>query len=190
MDERDVWSGSSEAKVRVRVAFDGLTATDRKTPGEKYAPTTASTFTAWRTWSPGEDKMTGNAFVFPPFEEVRGATSVGEKKAAWLKVVDAHPDLDLPKWSSAPKAETAMDEWERVHPQQLHESVSGGTHLFGFNGQNVLSGIFDLILVTADLRAQEESMDSRGTITSRILVMIMTVAGAMLRARAKNQSCD
>lgn len=169
LDERDVWSGSAEAKVRVRVTFEGLTATDRTALGEKYAPASAETFTAWRTWTPGEDKMTGNAFVFSPFEDVRSVSSAGDKKTAWSKVLEVHPDLNLPKWSSAPKVEAAMDEWERKNPDQLHESESGGNHLFGFNGQNVLSGIFDFVLVTADLRAHEESVDSKGTIISRIL---------------------
>lgn len=169
LDERDVWSGSTNAKVRVRVTFDGLTATDREALGEKYAPTSADTFTAWRTWEPGEDKMTGNAFVFPPFEEVRHAGSAAEKKTAWSTVLAQQPEWSFPKWSSTTKIEAVMDEWERGHPGQLRESESGGTHLFGFNGQNVLSGIFDFVLVTADLRALEESMDNRGTIISRIL---------------------
>ena len=169
LDERDVWSGSAELKVRVRVTFDGLTATDREALGEKYAPASAETFTAWRTWTPGEDKMTGNAFVFPPFEEVRSASSAADKKTAWTKVLESHPDLNLPKWSSIAKTEAAMEDWEREHSDQLQESESGGNHLFGFNGQNVLSGIFDFVLVTADLRAHEESVDSKGTIISRIL---------------------
>lgn len=169
MDERDVWSGSTKAKVRVRVTFEGLTSTDRKALGEKYAPASATTFTAWRTWTPGEDKMTGNALVFGPFETVRSAAVAADKKTAWSKVLEENADLNLPKWSSAPKVEAAMEEWERENPNKLHESESGGSHLFGFNGQNVLSGIFDFVLVTADLRAHEESMDSRGTIISRIL---------------------
>lgn len=56
LDERDVWSGSAELKVRVRVTFDGLTATDREALGEKYAPASAETFTAWRTWTPGKTR--------------------------------------------------------------------------------------------------------------------------------------
>jgi putative ATP-dependent endonuclease of OLD family len=169
LDRRDVWSGSTQERIRVRVTFDGLTATDRQALGEKYAPKSAETFTAWRTWTPAEDKMTGNALVFPPFEIVRQAASAGDKKTAWSKILGDFSDLGLPNWSSAPKIEAEMDQWERDNASRLEESESGGSHLFGFNGQNVLSGIFDFVLVTADLRAQEESTDSRGTIISRIL---------------------
>ena len=106
--------------------------------------------------------MTGNALVFPPFERVRQAASAGDKKTAWSKILGDFSDLGLPNWSSAPKIEAEMDQWERDNASRLGESESGGSHLFGFNGQNVLSGIFDFVLVTADLRAQEESTDSRG----------------------------
>ncbi|MCT1834168.1 ATP-dependent endonuclease [Kocuria palustris] len=169
INESDVWSGSTEKRVRVRVTFDALTDSDRVALGEKYAPSSASTFTAWRTWINGQDKMTGNALTFPPFEEVRTASGATAKKEVWGRILKDHPDEDLPKWSSASKIDSAMDEWERTHPEQLQESESGGSHLFGFNGQNVLSGIFDYVLVTADLRANEESQDARGTIISRIL---------------------
>lgn len=169
IDDKDVWSGSTEQSVRVRVTFENLTAPDRDALGTKYAPANADTFTAWRTWSNGQDKMTGNAMVFPPFENVRNAIGVTSKREAWNVLIADHADLDLPKWSSASKIESAMDDWERTHPEQLKESESGGNHLFGFNGQNVLSGIFDFVLVTADLRANEESLDARGTIISRIL---------------------
>lgn len=178
IDEKDVWSGSNQQRVRVRVTFDALTSTDRVALGEKYAPASADTFTAWRTWSNGQDKMTGNALTFPPFEDVRNAVGAGPKKEAWQKVLEDHPDQDLPKWSSAPKIESAMDDWERSHPEHLEESESGGNHLFGFNGQNVLSGIFDFVLVTADLRANEESQDARGTIISRILEKTVDRAAA------------
>lgn len=169
IDEKDVWSGSDQQRVRVRVTFDKITDTDRTALGDKYAPAETDTFTAWRTWSNGQDKMTGNALAFPPFETVRNASGAGPKKEALNQLIEMYPDLDLPKWSSATKIDSEMDSWERAHPEHLQESESGGNHLFGFNGQNVLSGIFDFVLVTADLRANEESQDSRGTIISRIL---------------------
>lgn len=178
IDEKDVWSGSNQQRVRVRVTFDALTSTDRVALGEKYAPAGADTFTAWRTWSNGQDKMTGNALTFPPFEDIRNAVGAGPKKEAWLKVLEDHPDQHLPQWSSAPKIESAMNDWERTHPEHLEESESGGSYLFGFNGRNVLSGIFDFVLVTADLRANEESQDARGTIISRILEKTVDRAAA------------
>lgn len=169
IDEKDVWSGSDQQRVRVRVTFDTLTSTDRAALGDKYAPVNADTFTAWRTWTNGQDKMTGNALVFPPFETVRNASGAGPKKDALTELLANYPDHELPKWSSMSKVESAMDEWERANSEHLEESESGGSHLFGFNGQNVLSGVFDFVLVTADLRANEESQDSRGTIIGRIL---------------------
>ena len=178
LDKRDVWSGSTRDQIRVRVTFEDLTATDRLALGEKYAPSSVEYFTAWRTWTPAEDKMTGNAFIFPPFERVRQASSASDKKSTWTELLNEFPDLGLPAWTSAPKISSEMDRWERENPSMLEESESGGSHLFGFNGRNVLSGIFDFVLITADLRAQEESIDNRGTIISRILEKTVDRSGA------------
>ncbi|QTJ71377.1 ATP-dependent endonuclease (plasmid) [Rhodococcus sp. ZPP] len=170
LDERDVWSGhDGPPRIRVRVTFTDLTEQDREALGPRYAPPTASTFTAWRTWESGEDKMSGSALAFPPFEAIRSATSAATKKTAYNALRDEQQDLDLPKWTSASNVDGAMEDWERDHPDRLSDAESGGTHLFGFNGQNKLSGLFDFVLVTADLRAGEESSDVRGTIIGRIL---------------------
>ena len=170
LDERDVWSGHvGPPRVRVRVTFTALTEQDRAVLGPRYAPPTASTFTAWRTWESGEDKMSGRARAFPAFEAIRSAPSAAAKKLAYNALRDEQHDLDLPKWTSASNADGVMDDWERDHPDRLADAESGGTHLFGFNGQNKLSGLFDFVLVTADLRASEESSDVRGTIIGRIL---------------------
>ncbi|MDA3637531.1 MULTISPECIES: AAA family ATPase [Rhodococcus] len=170
LDERDVWSGHiGSPKIRVRVTFTDLTDQDREALGPRYAPATASTFTAWRTWESGEDKMSGRAVSFPPFEVIRSATSAATKKTEYNALRDEREDLNLPKWTSAGNVDAVMDVWERDHPDRLSDTESGGTHLFGFNGQNKLSGLFDFVLVTADLRASEESSDGRGTIIGRIL---------------------
>lgn len=164
----DVYAGAVEdQRIEVEVTFADLTDRDRAALSEKYAPPGATTFTAWRTWSPDEGaRTTGKARAYPPFEDVRALGAAAEKKAAFNSIA---PRLGLRLWKNRDEAEAAMESWERANPGQLEDAVVSDTHFFGFNGQNVMSGLFDYVLVTADLRASEESLDGRKTIIGRIL---------------------
>lgn len=171
LTEEDVYSGANpdQRKIVVEVNFTDLTDRDRAELGPKYAPPGTTTFTAWRTWLDGEDKMTGKARAFPRFEDVRAASGAKDKKAAYTDLLDADPDIGIPKWTSLDVAEQVMTAWESEHPDRLEDAVVGVTHLWGFNGQHKLSGFFDYVFVTADLRASEESIDGKKTIVGRIL---------------------
>lgn len=75
-----------------------------------------------------------------------------------------------------------MDSWEREHPEHLVDAEVSDSHFFGFHGQGKLSGLFDFVFVSADLRAPEESEDGRDTIAGRILMRAVDTAsfgGAM-----------
>ncbi|QSE72503.1 ATP-dependent endonuclease [Rhodococcus sp. PSBB049] len=171
LTDDDVYSGADpkNRRISVEVTFNDLSDTDRGILGPKYAPPGSTSFTAWRTWLDGQDKMTGRAKSFPPFEEIRAATGVKGKKPLWEALLDKEPDIGLPKWPTLESAEQAMTRWEQDHPERLEDTESGVTHLFGFNGQHKLSGLFDYVLVTADLRAGEESVEGKKTIVGRIL---------------------
>jgi predicted ATP-dependent endonuclease of OLD family len=63
-----------------------------------------------------------------------------------------------------------MTTWEADHPDQLTEAPEAlQTNFFGFNSGGKMSGLFDFVLVTADLRASEESLDGKSSIIGRIL---------------------
>ena len=171
LTDNDIFAGapSDDCQVSVRVTFGDLSSSDRAVLGEKYAPVAARDFTATRTWEPGNDKFTGKALAFPPFEAVRTASGAKDKRAALTEARGLYPNLDLPTWTTIDGTAVAMDEWERTHPEQLREATVSATHFFGFRGQGKLSGVFDYVLAAADLRASEESIDGRGTIIGRIL---------------------
>jgi hypothetical protein len=53
-----------------------------------------------------------------------------------------------------------MTAWESSHTDQLVDAPETlQTNFFGFNSGGKMSGLFDFVLVTADLRASEESID-------------------------------
>lgn len=171
LDISDVYLGARESgRIRVSVHFDSLTDADRDVLGPRYCPdASTATFTAWRTWSDGTDKITGRAYAYAAFELVRRGASASEKRTAYTELRSAEPGLALPAWSSAAAAEEAMDAWERANPGSLSEAEVSDTHFFGIYGQGKLSELFDFVFVSADLRAPEETSAARDSLLSRIL---------------------
>lgn len=177
--DEDVYSGAlDDRRISVEVKFSDLTVTDREALGTTYAPPGSTTFTAWRIWDDGSDKMTARARSFPAFEEIRNVGSAREKKGLWNDLIARGEAPGLPAWTNLGAADQAMTLWESDNPDRLEETETGVTHLFGFNGQNKLSGLFDFVLVTADLRASEESVEGKKTIIGRILERAIDREGA------------
>ena len=168
----DVHQGAAvdDARIRVRVDFVDLTDADRQALGARYgADPSATTFTAWRTWEDGEDKVTAKALAFLPFEDIRRSRSASEKRASYSQLRSDHPEYNLPTCSSAAAVDQAMEEWERNRPEELTDAEISDTHFFGFNSRGKLSELFDFVFVSADLRAADETALTKSSILSRIL---------------------
>lgn len=162
--------GATEDDIEVQVTFTDLSEADRETLG-KYAPDGAITFTAWRRRCPdGSDKLSANAKSFPDFNSIKEASGATAKKEQYAALRSARPELNLPAASTGPAVEEAMTTWEAAHTDQLTDSPEAlQTNFFGFNSGGKMSGLFDFVLVTADLRASEESVDGKSSIIGRIL---------------------
>src|SRR5690606_13913698 len=145
-----------------------LTPDDRNELGY-YAPEGVDSVLIRRTWQNGEDKITGKGLTFPPFELVRSQLSATAKRKAYNTLREERPELSLPSAGSEALVDEAMIVWERNHPDQLEESEIQATNFFGFAGKGKLSSLFEIILVSADLRALEESTDTRSAIFGRII---------------------
>jgi len=171
LDESDLYSGATDdnRKIQVRVTFRDLSESDRHALGPKYARTDATEFTAWRSWEAGQEKITGKALAFLPFEQIRMAEGAAAKRAALAKVREEYSHLELPTWSTVTGTDAAMNSWEEQNPTLLEEATISDSHFFGFYGQGKLSGLFDYVFVSADLRAAEQAVDGKGTIVGRIL---------------------
>ncbi len=165
----DVFQRDPERVVLVEVTFDHLTDDDRSHLG-KYAPPSAESVTLWRRWHDGEDKIFGRGRTFAGFDTVRAGGSAAERKRLWQTLRADRPELELPTWSTDAAMSQLMTEWEQEHPNQLADAdVESTSHFFGFAGQALMSGLFDFIFVSADLRAAEETTDSRTAVIGRIL---------------------
>ncbi|MFE1232695.1 ATP-dependent endonuclease [Streptomyces sp. NPDC058745] len=164
----DVHSATEGGRISVEVEFDGLTSHDREILG-RYAPDGAESVSIWRTWQDGDDKITGKALAYAPFEEVRRHQKATPLRAAYKDLMESDPSLGLPHAGSAPAAQEAMRNWELAHRDRLTESEVEDTHFFGFAGQSVLAQLIDFVFISADLRAYEEADDQKATALGRIL---------------------
>lgn len=170
LTEKDCSFGAIDEEIEIRITFADLTEKDREALG-KYAPEGAVTFTAWKRRGPdGAESLSANSKSYVPFNAIRGKGSAAEKKAAYNELRVADASLGLPAWSSVDAANQAMTAWEAGHIDQLIEAPESlQTNFFGFNSGGKMSGLFDFVLVTADLRASEESIDGKSSIIGRIL---------------------
>ena len=170
LTDKDCAFGETGEKIEVRVTFDSLTEKDREALG-KYAPAEVDTFTAWRSRSPdGSDVISANAKSFPDFNAIKTANGANPKKELYAALRHNHPELELPEAKTGTAVESAVTAWEASHTDQLVDAPETLlTNFFGFNSGGKMSGLFDFVLVTADLRASEESMDGKSSIIGRIL---------------------
>jgi putative ATP-dependent endonuclease of the OLD family len=170
LSEKDCSFGAVDEKIEVQVTFAKLTEKDREALG-KYAPDGVATFTAWRRSSPdGSDVLSANAKGFPDFNIIKAANNATAKKDLYKALRLGRPELELPEAKTGPAVEEAMTTWEASHTELLEDALESlQTNFFGFNSGGKMSGLFDFVLVTADLRASEESLDGRSSIIGRIL---------------------
>ena len=170
LTEKDCSFGAIDEDIEVQITFSDLTEKDREALG-KYAPEGVTTFTAWKRRTPeGVESLSANSKSYAPFNVIRSKGSAAEKKTAYNEVRAGNAALGLPAWSSVDAASQAMTVWETDHTDQLAEAPESlQTNFFGFNSGGKMSGLFDFVLVTADLRASEESIDGKSSIIGRIL---------------------
>lgn len=170
LTEKDCSFGATGEDIEVQVTFADISEKDREALG-KYTPEGVAIFTAWKQREPdGTESLSANSKSYEPFNAIRGKTSAAEKKAAYNELRTSDASLGLPAWSNVDAASQAMTAWEADHIGQLVEAPEAlQTNFFGFNSGGKMSGLFDFVLVTADLRASEESVDGKSSIIGKIL---------------------
>lgn len=170
LTEKDCSFGVTTENIEVQVTFADLTSKDREALG-KYAPDGAASFTAWkRRLADGSEALSANAKGFPEFNTIKAASGATAKKDQYADLRNSRPDLNLPAANTGAAVDQAMTAWEASHTDQLADAPEAlQTNFFGFNSGGKMSGLFDFVLVTADLRASEESIDGKSSIIGRIL---------------------
>ncbi|CAB3646564.1 hypothetical protein LMG24238_00788 [Paraburkholderia sediminicola] len=196
LTEKDCSFGVTTENVEVQVTFTDLTARDHEALG-KYAPAGVKTFTAWKRWAAdGTEVLSANAKGFPEFNAIKAAGSAAAKKDLYASLRSSRADLGLPVANTGAAVDQAMTTWESSHTDLLVDAPEAlQTNFFGFNSGGKMSGLFDFVLVTADLRASEESVDGKSSIIGRILERSVDRAAAdeaitkiVEESRAKQQS--
>lgn len=195
LTEKDCSFGATDEEIEVQVTFTDLSEKDREALG-RYVPNGVVTFTAWRRRFPdGSDERSANAKGFPEFNAIKAATGATAKKELYAALRLSQPELDLPAANTGAAVDQAMTAWEASHTDQLVNAPEAlKTDFFGFNSGGKMSGLFDFVLITADLRASEESIDGKSSIIGRILERSVdraaadeAIAAIVEESRAKQQ---
>lgn len=168
--EKDCSFSATTENIEVQVTFNELSDKDREALG-KYAPNGVATFTAWKRRSPdGTEVLSANAKGLPEFNAIKAASNATAKKEMYAALRGSRAELNLPAANTGVAVEQAITAWESSHTDQLVDAPEAlQTNFFGFNSGGKMSGLFDFVLVTADLRASEESIDGKSSIIGRIL---------------------
>lgn len=159
-------------QVLVAVTFSDLNDADRDVLGG-YVEGEKTTLT--RTWSEADgDKLSGNALVYPPFEEIRAGEGAVEIRRRYKQFYEgSSADLDLPAPASKREdVERNMEVWEREHPTACEARPKDARHLGGFTGTPLLQSRFQFVLVSADTSASEALDGARGTPLDRLLSVV------------------
>lgn len=170
LDDQDCSFGATDEDIEVRVTFSSLTEKDTEELG-RYVPDGVETFTAWKRRTPeGTEVVSANAKGLPDFNRIKMAPNATAKKDFYKELRENRPELGLPAANSGTAVDQAITAWEAANTEQLVDLPEAlQTNFFGFNSGGKMSGLFDFVLVTADLRASEESLDARASIIGRIL---------------------
>ncbi|ACU38541.1 AAA family ATPase [Actinosynnema mirum] len=179
-------TGGAEGDVVVEVEFDQLTDADREELG-KHVPAQSERCVIWKIRrADGTELMSANARAFQGFAWIREVAGAAEMRVRYQQVRTDLPDLGLPAVRSKPEVEAALKAWELANPDRLDDAEVAVTNLFGFNGQAKMSGLFDYVFVSADMRVEEEAKDGRSALVGRILERTVdrTAADADIKALA------
>jgi putative ATP-dependent endonuclease of OLD family len=167
LEEDDVHRHGEDLVVRVSATFADFTPKDREALGN-YAIGETAIFA--RSWSEATGpKLSGRAFTYPPFEEIRSIEGALPRRTAYNTFVDEHADLGLEKVANREELTAAMALFEQAHPDLLEATDADATHLFGFVGGAKLNGRFAYVFVAAVSDAQQQLAGARGSLLSRLI---------------------
>lgn len=166
--EDDLTRGA-EGDLSVEVEFERLTDQDRAVLGG-HVTLNSDRCIIWKIrHADGSEMMSGNARRFPSFKAIREVSAANDIKQQYNRLRAEQPELGLPATTTKVAVEQALKTWELENPHRLEDSAVTVTNLFGFAGQAVMSGLFDYVFVSADMRAGEEAKDGRTALIGRIL---------------------
>ncbi len=168
--------------VRVTVAFDELSTRDHEILQSYGKGQTAVFSKSWRL-SDNKEKYVGNALQGPGFSDIRSMTRVTDIRPAYRdkKVeIPSLPDLGLSP--SKDEVFAALQSWEddpnnAIQLVQINDADA--SHMFGFNGQNVLQECITLVLVPASCDMTSDiTSNKKGSTLNALIGNLMNNASA------------
>jgi putative ATP-dependent endonuclease of the OLD family len=150
--------GATRREIIVEVDFDELTPEDRAALGNARS----ERLSIGRSWDVGSTEMWVTVPGNPAFAHIRepGLTAM-DKRERYSRLRTEQSEYELPSARSSAEVDQNLLAWEDTHHDLLEDQDMPCPALFGFGGQAKLSGLFDYVFVSADLRAADEARRRR-----------------------------
>jgi len=192
IDSRDFHTTSSEPsgstdkeqEIDIEVTFGHLDDEDRRVLAE-YGR--GETVRFRRTWSrsSASDKMIGNSRQGPGFASIRADNRVTFMRPIYNELRETYPELAAVTGKDEIIEQLSLWENDPQNVDKLEEiKACDATHLFGFNGENVLARRIRMVLVpgSADI-ADEMAPKGKSSAAARLIGALM--AEAVSSAKSK-----
>lgn len=171
--------------IRVTVTFNELSERDCEILQSYGKGSTAVFSKTWRL-SENKEKYIGNAFQGPGFFNVRSKTRISDIREAYRDLASSFASLsDLGASPSKEDVLIALQAWEndtRNKALLVPINDADASHLFGFNGQNVLRDCITLILVPASCdMISNMTSNKKGSTLNSLIGSLVSNAGAAAR---------
>nr|WP_237448116.1 AAA family ATPase [Nocardioides flavescens] len=166
----DCTRGNTAEPISVTVEFSNMTKTDRDHIGLTLMDNQTELKLRRERRSDGQERMFFESSILPQFALIRRAGPAMEKRNAYKKLREENPSWNLPSANSAVEVENAMRAFELANPGKLAPAeIEVRMDIFGFDGSAPMSGVFDYVLVAADMRASDEVVDRKTSVIGRIV---------------------
>ena len=168
--------------IRVTVTFNELSDRDREILQSYGKGETAVFSKTWRL-SDNKEKYVGNALQGPGFAEIRSMTRLTEIRPAYKSKKEELSGLpDLGSSPSKDAIYNALQSWED-DPSNTTKLVqindADASHMFGFNGQNILRDCVTLVLVPASCDMTFDlTSNKKGSTLNALIGSLMNNASA------------
>ncbi|KAA3647085.1 MAG: DUF2813 domain-containing protein [Chloroflexi bacterium] len=128
------------------------------------------------SWDDGKPKylLHGSTLQIKDFFRIRSLGKAGDQKALYNKLKEQEEYSSLPAWRNQNQAIEALTQWETENPKKCERLRDDGS-FFGFRqvGQGYLGRFSKFLFVEAVRDASEDSLETKGTVLSILLDLVV-----------------
>jgi len=173
--QEDFYANNTADPISITVIFSDLSDNEKKLLGS-YVFGDTLTIEKELHFPPSrmDQKYYGWELKNPDFENFRTAKGVSELRQAYKSIVQEEKYASFPLYTRKEEVEATLAAWEESHPEQCEKRRVEG-QFFGFKevGESRLERFTRFLFVPAVQDASQEAAETRGSMISQILDMVV-----------------